>query len=77
MNYESLHEGGLISYNNNNAFSDLDKVMIDKLYQSTHPALIKEALNYHMSWSITLSKRQYSSWSISYGYSLWGQTHQG
>ncbi|NOH70854.1 hypothetical protein F0225_05790 [Vibrio pectenicida] len=38
MNYNSLPNGGLISYNNNNAFSDLDKLMIDKLHQSTHPA---------------------------------------
>ncbi|MBU2895911.1 hypothetical protein [Vibrio hepatarius] len=38
MNYNSLPNGGLISYQDNDAFSDLDKLMIDKLYQSTHPA---------------------------------------
>ncbi|WP_114783860.1 hypothetical protein [Vibrio tetraodonis] len=38
MNYNSLPNGGLISYQNNDAFSDLDKLMIGKLYQSTHPA---------------------------------------
>ena len=38
INYNSLPNGGQISYKDNDAFSDLDKLMIDKLHQSTHPA---------------------------------------